>query len=75
MDSLFLISFFPEIFLSFAILYQLLCNARLVNSFTFNFPIINNELLWQGVFIFFCLMFLSCNQLVETYLLNFLLSK
>lgn len=72
MDSLFLISFFPEIFLSFAILYQLLCNARLVNSFTFNFPIINNELLWQGVFIFFCLMFLSCNQLVETYLLNFL---
>jgi 1-acyl-sn-glycerol-3-phosphate acyltransferase len=51
MDNLILKSFIPEIFLSIAILIQLLCNTNLVVNFKYNFPLIEKELFFQIYFI------------------------
>ena len=51
MDSILLKSFIPEIFLSLSILFQLVFNARLVNSLKFNYPLIDKEVFWQTFFI------------------------
>jgi len=55
MDSVILKSFIPEIFLSIAILFQLIFNSRLVNNVNFNFPLIGREVFWQTYFILFCI--------------------
>jgi proton-translocating NADH-quinone oxidoreductase chain N len=72
MDALFLKSFVPEIFLSIIILYQLLCNTRVVNSISNNFPLLNKEILAQCLFISFCLILLYSNQIITVYNSNFL---
>ena len=72
MDSIILKSFLPEIFLSLAILLQLVFNARLVNDLKFNFPIIDKEVFSQTFFILFCLLLLLVNLKVEGAISNFL---
>ena len=62
MDALFIKAFYPEIFLSLSILYQLIVNSRVINTIHNKYPIINIEILWQGVFILLCLFFLELNQ-------------
>ena len=47
MDSIFLKSFIPEIFLSLSILGQLVFNSRLINDLKFNYPLIDKEVFWQ----------------------------
>jgi hypothetical protein len=41
MDNLIIKSFLPEIFFSLAILFQLVFNAKLINTVKFNFPVID----------------------------------
>ena len=65
MDLLILKSFLPEIFLSLAILLQLVFNARLVNDLKFNFPTIDKEVFSQTFFILFCLLLLLANLKIE----------
>ena len=73
MDAIILKSFFPEIFLSLSILFQLMFNARLINNLQFNFPLINKEVFWQTFFILFCLFCLLTNLKIEGFFTNFLL--
>jgi len=61
MDLIIFKSFIPEIFLSLSILFQLIFNARIINSWKFNFPIIDRETVTQTFFILFCLLFLFFN--------------
>ena len=75
MDLLFLKSIFPEVFLSLVILFQLLNNSRLINGVNNNYPIINKEILSQGLFILFCLLLLALNQKIEAYSFNFLFTN
>lgn len=72
MDAIILKSFYPEIFLSLVVLYQLVLNSRLINNISSKFPLINIEVLWQGLFILFCLLSLQNNQILEAYTTNFL---
>jgi NADH-quinone oxidoreductase subunit N len=72
MDSIILKSFLPEIFLSLAILLQLVFNARLINNLSFNFPIIDKEIFGQTLFILFCLFCLFLNLKVEGFFSNFI---
>ena len=65
MDAIFIKAFYPEIFLSLSILYQLVFNARVINNIYNKYPIINVEILWQGVFILVCLLFLEINQCLD----------
>ena len=62
MDALFIKAFYPEIFLSLSILYQLVVNSKIINNIHNKYPIINIEILWQGIFILLCLFFLELNQ-------------
>jgi len=72
MDFILLKSFLPEIFLSFAILSQLLFNIRIINNLNFNFPILDKELCIQVFFILICLLSLFTNLKIEGVLSNFL---
>jgi len=65
MDAIFIKAFYPEIFLSLAILYQLVFNARVINNVHNKYPIINIEIFWQGIFILLCLLLLEINQWLE----------
>jgi len=65
MDALFIKAFYPEIFLSLSILYQLIVNSKIINSIHNKYPIINIEILWQGIFILLCLFFLELNQSLD----------
>lgn len=51
MDITFLKIFYPEIFLSFAILLQLVFNMRLINKTEYNFPIITKDIFFQTMLI------------------------
>jgi len=73
MDAIILKSFFPEIFLSLSILFQLMFNARIINNLQYNFPLINKEIFWQTFFILFCLFCLLTNLKIEGFFSNFLL--
>jgi NADH-quinone oxidoreductase subunit N len=64
--------FYPEIFLSFSILFQLILNAQVVNNVSYNFPILNKELFSQTIFILFCLLILFINLKVENFFYNFM---
>ena len=63
--------FYPEIFLSLAILIQLLLNARLINDLSYNFPLLNKEIFFQTFFILFCLLILLINLKIENSFSNF----
>lgn len=67
MPSIIINSFIPEIFLSCAILFQLIFNVKIVNNLKNNFPIINREIFSQTLFILGVLAFLFFNQKVEAY--------
>ena len=72
MDISILKSFSPEIFLSMAILFQLVFNARFVNNLKFNYPVIDREIFFQTFFIVVCLIMLLINLKIEGFLSNFL---
>jgi NADH-quinone oxidoreductase subunit N len=72
MSSLILKSFLPEIFLSIAILFQLLFNSFLVNNYRYNYPLIDKEVLRQTSFILFCLLSLLLNLDLQGHFFNFL---
>lgn len=72
MDSILFKSFVPEIFLSLSILSQLLFNARVVNTFKFNYPLIDKEIYSQTVFVLFCVLLLLFNLKIEGFFSNFL---
>jgi len=72
MDSVILKSFLPEIFLSLAILSQLIYNARVINNLHFNFPVVDKEAFWQTFFILFCLTALLLNLRIEGFFTTFL---
>lgn len=70
MDLLVFNSFFPEIFLSLTILFQLVFNAFTITNLKYNFPIIHKEIFLQTMFILFCLLFLLWNNKIEGYFLT-----
>lgn len=72
MDISILKSFSPEIFLSLAILFQLVFNARFINKLEFNYPIIDREVFFQTFFILVCSALLLINLKIEGFLSNFL---
>jgi NADH-quinone oxidoreductase subunit N len=65
MDGVILKSFFPEIFLSLALLFQLVVNSRLVNNLKNNYPVITNELYYQILFILICVGLLLYNTEID----------
>ena len=72
MDIILTKSFIPEIFLSLSILFQIIFNVRLVNSDTFNFPLVVEETASQTFFIILCLILLYLNIKIEGAFCNFL---
>ena len=72
MDAIILKSFIPEIFLSLAILIQLVYNSRFINILNFNSPLIDKEIFDQTFFILFCVFFLFLNLKIESIVPNFL---
>jgi NADH-quinone oxidoreductase subunit N len=72
MDIIIFKSFIPEIFLSLSILFQLIFNARIINNWKFNFPVIDREVVCQTVFILICVFFLLSNLKIEGFFSNFL---
>lgn len=65
MDALFIKAFYPEIFLSLFILCQLVFNVKVINNIYNNYPLFNIEVLWQGIFVLFCLFILELNQILD----------
>ena len=63
-------SFFPEIFLSFSILLQLLVNTRVINNTKLNFPIVIKEAWTQTLFILGCVLVLFNKVSIENFLLE-----
>ncbi len=61
-----MLSYIPEIFLVSAFLAQLIFNAKLINLFKNNFPIIDKETFYQTVLILIWLLFLTFNLNIET---------
>lgn len=53
MDTLIFKSFLPEIFLSTAILLQIIFNTKAINDLKYNFPVIEKETFYQTIFIIF----------------------
>ena len=72
MDIIALQSFFPEIFLSITILLQLVYNIYFVKTISFNYPVLDFEVVTQTFFILCCAFFLFFNLKIEGYFLNFL---
>ena len=73
MDIITLKSFIPEIFLSCAILFQLVYNVRVVNNLKYNFPVISKEVFFQTLFILCCLAYMYSDLKLEGFLSNFIL--
>jgi NADH-quinone oxidoreductase subunit N len=73
MDNLIFKAFLPEIFLSFALLLQLLYNIRKITIFKYNFPIIDKEIFFQFYFVMFIVLALLFNIKIEGIFSNFLL--
>jgi NADH-quinone oxidoreductase subunit N len=63
-------SFFPEVFLSFSILLQLLVNTRVINKAHFNFPIVVKETWIQTLFILSCTLILYNKISIEDFLMS-----
>lgn len=66
------ISFIPEIFLSFCILFQLVFNIYQITKLNNNFPLIEKEIFYQTFFILVCLLFLYYNFKIEIFLPSFI---
>ncbi len=73
MDNLILKSFFPELFLSIAILFQLLYNTNKSINVKYNFIFLDKEILSQIYFILFITILLLLNINIEGSFSNFLL--
>ena len=71
-NNILLISFSPEIFLSFAILSQLLINAYIVTHKDWDAPILDLESFYQTFFTLSCVLLLLLNSQVNGFFLNFL---
>jgi len=72
MDSVILKSFLPEIFLSVAILFNLIFNSLLLNTPKFNYPIMDKELISQlSLVLAICLLLLQ-NNCIEGHFVYFL---
>ena len=65
MDTIFIKAFYPELFLSLSILYQLVFNAKIINNIYNKYPVMNREIFWQGFFILLCLLVLEYNQILD----------
>jgi len=65
-------SFFPEIFLSFCILFQLLFNTYSINNQKHNFPLLSKEVSSQTFFILTSVLILLVNLRIEGFLNNFI---
>ena len=72
MDAVLITSFYPEIFLSFSILIQLLFNINLIHSLKLNAPLIVLEAASQSVFILVCVFFLLLKLNIEGVFSSFL---
>jgi NADH-quinone oxidoreductase subunit N len=72
MDSVLINSFYPEIFLSFSILIQLLFNVQLIHSLKFNAPLVISEVASQSIFILICVFLLLLKLKIEGIFSNFL---
>lgn len=72
MDLVLITSFYPEIFLSFSILIQLLFNIKLIHSLKFNAPLIISEVASQSVFMLICVLFLLFKLKIEGIFSSFL---
>jgi len=72
MDLIILKTFIPEIFLSISILIQLVFNSTLVNTASYNFPLLNREIFSQIFFILFCVLLLLSNSSIYGFLPNYL---
>jgi proton-translocating NADH-quinone oxidoreductase chain N len=73
MDTLILKAFLPETFFSLALLFQLIVNTKNVNNLKYNFPLIENEVIYQNLFIFFGLILFLNDLKIEGYLGTYLL--
>jgi len=73
MDNLIFKAFIPEIFLSFALLSQLLYNVKKITTFKYNFPLMDKEILFQFYFILFIILTLLLNVNIEGIFSNLLL--
>lgn len=72
MDLVLITSFYPEIFLSFCILIQLIFNVQLIHSLKFNAPLIISEVAGQSIFILLCVLFLLLKLKIEGVFSTFL---
>jgi len=72
MDAVLITSFYPEVFLSFSILIQLLFNINLIHSLKLNAPLIVLEAASQSVFILVCVFFLLLKLNIEGVFSSFL---
>ena len=72
MDITVIKSFFPEVFLSLSLLFQLVFNIRLINNLKYNYPIVDQEVFYQTLFILISMFFLYTNLKIEGYFSNFL---
>ena len=65
-------SFFPEIFLSMSILFQLIYNIKIINNVKYNYPIIDKEVFYQTIFILVCAFLIYNNLRIESFFSNFI---
>lgn len=72
METILLKSLLPEMFVSFALLCQLIFNNFLVNKKKLNFLIIDYEVIVQIFFILICVLYLFCILKIEGNLINFI---
>lgn len=75
MDILTFKIFLPEIFFSLIILFQLLYNIKIINKFTYNYPIIVKEVTSQVFLIIIFVLLLLYNLKIEGFFANFLFSN
>lgn len=65
-------SYFPEIFFSFFILFQLVFNSYLISNRRYNYPILSKEMYSQTLFVLVALIVLLWNLNIECIFNNFL---
>lgn len=71
MDIFIFKAFWPELFLSFCIIFLLLFNSQLINNFKFQFPVLENEIFFQIYTILFYVFLLLLNNEIVGYDSNF----
>jgi hypothetical protein len=71
MDIFIFKAFWPELFLSFSIIFILLFNSQLINNLKFQFPILENEIFFQIYIVLFYVFLLFLNNQILGYDSNF----